>query len=449
MWMYSSPAKKEMGGPENLCTNCRSPVTKFEPRPRPFRKYREAIRKPQDSTSTSLARSIPIKRLRKAAHIYESFPKRRRILGPKCVSRPFIRTTSKEITVYNPLNLLSYSLAVINAQNLSDFFYKPYLESRKTVETDTFMCEYCSREYSDAEELAVHEQHHMKIKVDRVDNLELWDATINGAEHRNMWLRENDDRVSDWEVSNIVNEPPKTVQVVDQTFEEDMSLLEEKRTVEDNEVDEEHQDLLMPLEETDDDSTTKFEIVLVDTKAMVRGVPLADIPKLDRRVYYNRSYNMGGVKRKFCPLCRYTFKDNWAIELHYFSSACYYTCRFCGIRFNKQRVQFDDHVEQHVSKGDIRTDKIFVARKKNDPVPKILSDTSKIIKEDFSEGLPTRGNYPKVKPLKMKQLFEKSNMNSTSMNNSYYEKNGPSNTTTTESTKQNQAYFCRKCFKVY
>lgn len=84
-----------------------------------------------------------------------------------------------------------------------------------------------------------------------------------------------------------------------------------------------------------------------------------------------KNITISGLKRKFCPLCRYTFKDNWAIESHYFSSSCHYTCRYCGIRFNKQRYQFDEHLKHHEEKGDEPSDKVFAPRKWNGAYPKV------------------------------------------------------------------------------
>lgn len=90
-------------------------------------------------------------------------------------------------------------------------------------------------------------------------------------------------------------------------------------------------DLLVPVSTSSTQAAIKGEVVLVDGKAMVNGVPLMEIPKDERRTMY-QNITISGVKRKFCPLCRYTFKDNWAIESHYISNSCLYTCRYCGIR---------------------------------------------------------------------------------------------------------------------
>lgn len=91
-------------------------------------------------------------------------------------------------------------------------------------------------------------------------------------------------------------------------------------------------DLLVPVSTSSAQINVKGgEVTLVDGKPMVGGVSLSEIPKDERRLLY-QTITISGVKRKFCPLCRYTFKDNWAIESHYFSNSCFYTCKYCGIR---------------------------------------------------------------------------------------------------------------------
>lgn len=410
MWMYSSPIQKNWGKPHDICAKCRVEIPKET---KPFRKYREATRKTEnvvngyinDTTEIS-PNKVSLKRVYKASHTYDYFAKRPRIMGPKSKTQPFIRSFYTEIPVYNPLSLLMCCLNAVNKQIVPDHKYVTSKESVEIVETNEYICECCSHEFKTQGELAKHEVEHMKVKLNRVDGIEFWGPAIDGALPRNKWLRENFDESGEWEDYN-----------------------------EDHDMDDESENLLMPLEEAI--TELKGEIELIDGKPMVNGVLLSEIAKTERRAYYNQNYNLNGVKRKFCPLCRYTFKDNWAIELHYFSSACYYTCRYCGIRFNKQRAQFDDHVNHHIEKGDIKTDKIFSARKKNDPIPKVLCDA-----ETARAFLCTSPKlHPKIKPLKMRQLLERNC--------------GPPKTTLSayndlqNTDKQNQAYFCRKCYKVF
>ncbi|KRT78452.1 zinc finger protein [Oryctes borbonicus] len=405
--MYSSPIKKKWDKPYEICAKCKVEIPKET---KPIRKYREACRKVNgylnETTEPNTANKISLKRLYKASHTYDCFTKKPRIMGPKSKTQLFVRSFYTEIPVYNPVSLIGCCLNVINKQNVPDYKIITSEESVEILETNEYICEYCLGEFGSREELAEHEIEHMKIKLDRVDNIEFWGPTIDGATYRNKWLRESFDETDQWEDYN-----------------------------ENEDMDDEAGNLLMPLEETV--TELKGEIELVDGKPMVNGVLLSEIGKTERRAYYNQNYNLNGVKRKFCPLCRYTFKDNWAIELHYFSSACYYTCRYCGIRFNKQRAQFDEHVQQHVEKGDTKSDKVYSARKKNDPIPKVLCDAKAA--RAFLCTSPKL--YPKVKPLKMKQLLERNC--------------GPPKTTLSayndsqNMDRQNQAYFCRKCYKVF
>ncbi|KAI4471485.1 zinc finger protein [Holotrichia oblita] len=411
LWMYSSPIKKKWDKPYEICAKCKVEIPKEV---KPFRKYREAFFNTDsavngyvnETVELESVNKISLKRLYKASHTYDCFIKRPRIMGPKSKTQPFIRSFYTEIPVYNPLTLVGCCLNVINKENVPDYKAVTSEESVEILETNEYVCEICSEEFGNQEALAGHEVKHMKIKLNRVDNIEFWGPTIEGATYRNKWLRDNYDESGEWEDYN-----------------------------EDEDMDDEAGNLLMPLEETI--TELKGEIELVDAKPMVNGVLLSEIPKTERRAYYNQNYNLNGVKRKFCPLCRYTFKDNWAIELHYFSSACYYTCRYCGIRFNKQRAQFDEHVQQHIDKGDVKSDKVYSARKKNDPIPKVLCDAKTA--RNYLCSSPKL--HPKVKPLKMRHLLERNC--------------GPPKTTLSayndsqNMDKQNQAYFCRKCYKVF
>lgn len=119
------------------------------------------------------------------------------------------------------------------------------------------------------------------------------------------------------------------------------------------------------------DATKKDEVVLVNMKPVVNGVYLGDYSKEERKVFY-QCMRIGGQTKRFCPLCRYCFKDNWAIESHYFSFACYYTCRYCGMRFNKQRHRFEEHTNEHIKKGDTLSEKIYTASKVNNILPKVI-----------------------------------------------------------------------------
>ncbi|XP_022920680.1 uncharacterized protein [Onthophagus taurus] len=419
LWMYSSPIKKTFNKETPMCFNCKTEI--FSPKTeKPFKKYKELPRKSDDGDSLTngyddyeLSPNIHNKRKRLPIVDLESItagslPKRKKIIGPKCVSRPFIKSSYTETKTYNPLNLLNLALNVVNKSIVPDIITEPldYYEENICIEEElTYACEYCMEVFDDQNELAKHELKHMKINLTRVDNIEIWNTSFEESSIRNKWLR---------------------------------NLYGDEYLFDENEEDE---NLLVPLSESGDEMSGDIE--LVDTKPVVNGVSLADIPKSERRLYYNRNYVVNGIKRKFCPLCRYTFKDNWAIELHYFSSACYYACRYCGIRFNKQRAIFDEHVNLHIQRGDPISDKVYASKKKNDPIPKVLCQGNSRTSVCISPLLPESGT-PKLRVIKPKPIeLENSVVES--------EQNPPTPTTSgpTTSGGQSQAYFCRKCYKVF
>lgn len=195
-------------------------------------------------------------------------------------------------------------------------------------------------------------------------------------------------------------------------------------------------DLLVPVSaDADTTQSLKDEVTLINGKPTVNGVLLSELPKDERRTLY-RNMTISGVKRKFCPLCRYTFKDNWAIESHYFSSSCFYTCRYCGIRFNKQRYQFDEHIKQHQAKGDEPSTKVFAPRKWNGAFPKVVSETK------LKPRTPPKLRPPisKEKPMNMKHLLERKSLQPNLRLKADESAGGH--------TPSNQAYFCRKCYQV-
>lgn len=149
--------------------------------------------------------------------------------------------------------------------------------------------------------LALHEPAHLEIDVgEKIDHPAPWPPHKDGAEVRNKWLSYFDENgYADEDI------------VIDEVV---------------------HSDLLVPVEEEEKKKTTgDEEVVLVGTLPMVNGIYLGDYTKEERKSFY-QSMRIQGVNKKFCQLCRYCFKDNWAIESHYFSSACFYTCRYCGMR---------------------------------------------------------------------------------------------------------------------
>ncbi|KAK4873332.1 hypothetical protein RN001_015361 [Aquatica leii] len=383
--------------------------------------------------------------------------KRRRFIGPKSRIKQrkdnYIRLYHEQecrknvVIKYNPLSLMNCVLNCINKRNIPDYQCEHYtkietneafLNGGDVALEEENICNYCDQLFMSVKALARHECTHMYVVLgEKVDKPKLWHGRRHNAYVRNKWYNsikyEENENESDDDI--IIKREQENFE--DSTGRVNVINPEDVQFRDPEEANNDHQDLLVPR----DTNALKGEVVLIDTKATVNGVALAEISKDDRRTLYV-SVTVNSVKRKFCPLCRYTFKDNWAIESHYFSTACHYTCRFCGVRFNKQRHEFDAHVKQHILAGDSHTTKIFASRK--------FQSTPKVISETKMKARPppvTRTPYtPKVRPLKMKQLFERKIPK-------IEIKREPGTESPTEELQggkpQSQAYFCRKCYQVF
>lgn len=389
---------------------------------------------------------ITLKRTLSISDLNEPAAKRQKICGPKCKTKVFERVRKKQIVTYEPHSLMVCVLNHINKLNVPDFYSE---SSQKIVnETDELevLCYYCDRTFPDMNLLAMHEGQHLRILIDeKIDNPAYWNPSRKYAYVRNKWLRD--------ELQNKENDDTCTENSQDEECEELLVPItkaeaEEEEQVKDEDTAEEQEDE-GEEEEENEEPPIAGEIVLINTKPTVNGVPLSDISKDDRR-YLFKTILISGLRRKFCPLCRFIFKDNWAIELHYFSSACYYTCKYCGIRFNKQRSVYDDHVREHQSKGDSLSTKIYASRKKNDPIPKVIQETK--IKTVAS----VLRKIPKIKPIKMKKLLQRRGYNNSppikkeNVKDEYVQEAKPKiSTFNNDANVQSKAYFCRKCFKVF
>ncbi|KAJ8924959.1 hypothetical protein NQ315_001124 [Exocentrus adspersus] len=324
---------------------------------------------------------------------------------------------------YQPLSLLQLTLNVINKQNVPD--YEPYDFIRDVIYPT---CNYCERTFQNMKLLALHETTHMDVEMgEKIDHPVPWHSSRDDADIRNKWLSYFDE--NGYEDEHIV-------------------------------VDVVGNDLLIPKDNEDRPALTgEEEIVLVGTQPMVNGIYLGDYTKEERKSFY-QSMRIQGVNKKFCHLCRYCFKDNWAIESHYFSSACYYTCRYCGMRFNKQRHRFEEHVEEHKTKKDEISDKVFAASKLSNIVPKIINPQRirKVTvpepeppKPVHIEGVPpeqlTISTQSMAQQLRMKTLMERRTLQPNLQIKE--EPQDQKEIITSQSKTGSQAYFCRKCYKVF
>lgn len=335
--------------------------------------------------------------------------------------------------IHNPVTLLLLCLNVINKENIPE--YEGEHQTSVLVETS---CNYCGMEFKNRKLLALHEVEHLNVELgEKVDIPTLWHESRDDADIRNKWLTSEDDLVEG---------------------ENDM---ENETLVEGVEVEpeEEEESLLIPVGSSEERDGQNYEetreVTLIDGKPFVDGLPLSDYAKEERRAFYH-SMRVGGVNKRFCPLCRYSFKDNWAIESHYFSMACYYTCRYCGMRFNKQRNRYDEHVEIHVKNKDEYSTKVFAASKNNNIVPKVIFPK----KRYSAREQPIEPILPQ--PIEIKH-FTLQNKKSTQPEikvkqepMEYSESQSPVSYTsnqpqfqTSQSKTGNQAYFCRKCYKVF
>lgn len=370
-----------------------------------------------------------LKRTLSKSDLIESVPKRQKLCGPKSRMKALQRIRRKQIVFYEPLSLTLCILNSINKENVPDFYSENSNRIVQELDELEVVCFYCDRTFSDMNSLAIHEGKHLQIKLhDKVDFPAYWNPSRENAYIRNKWLK---DELESENSQDDECEEELLVPII--TTGNEIEMEEEEPTYET----EEH---------PDDNPPVSGDIVLINTKPTVNGIPLSEIPKDDRR-YLFKTILIAGVRRKFCPLCRFTFKDNWAIELHYFSSACYFTCRYCGVRFNKQRSIYDEHVQEHINNGHPISSKIFASRKKNDPVPKVIHETR--IKTVAS----VLRKIPKVKPIKMKKLLLKRGFsNSPTIKREGDLEDGfeePRSVIPNDRNVQSKAYFCRKCYKVF
>ncbi|XP_018564119.1 uncharacterized protein LOC108905633 isoform X2 [Anoplophora glabripennis] len=325
---------------------------------------------------------------------------------------------------YQPLSLLQLALNVINKENVPD--YEPFDFTKELVYPK---CNYCAATFQNLKLLAIHETVHMDVEMgEKIDNPVPWHHSRENAEIRNKWLSYFDE--NGYEDDDII-------------------------------IDVVTNDLLIPMDMKEERTglTGEEQIVLVGTQPMVNGIYLGDYTKEERKSFY-QSMRIQGVNKKFCHLCRYCFKDNWAIESHYFSSACYYTCRYCGMRFNKQRHRYNEHVEEHKTQNHDISDKIFAASKLSNVVPKVINPQKarKVVVGDQNPpqpiqiqpqqpSPPAQYSTPGGQPIRVKNLMERRTLQPNLQIKE--EPQEPKDIITSQSKTGNQAYFCRKCYKVF
>lgn len=306
--------------------------------------------------------------------------------------------------IFNPLSLLQLIINAINVKNIPDYSVENY---KKDIINS--VCKRCDEKFQNMKLLAIHEAKHLDVDLgDKIDDPELWDDSKEYADIRNKWY-------------NYSVEKQTNYTEVDMELETDLN----------------EQNLLIPInnvEMKEDYLPDEQRVQYVDEKPFAMGLPLKQYTREQRKAFYP-TIRIGNVNRKFCHLCRYSFKDSWAIEGHYFSLACIYTCKYCGMRFNKYRQSFGDHVNAHQKRGDPISTRTFAASKTNTFVPKELPDKSK--KAPVKAPPPpvpakanNRRSVPAIKEEPPKQKFKLDSRE-------------------VIQKSSNQAYFCRKCYKVF
>ncbi|RZC35293.1 uncharacterized protein BDFB_004101 [Asbolus verrucosus] len=319
---------------------------------------------------------------------------------------------------YFPLSLMTLALNVVNKKIVPghepDEFYEKVVEPQ---------CTYCREKFKNSKLLALHEVDHINIELgEKVDNPIPWHESRDDAHIRNKWLNSYDEVECEEDPADYMECEVETAA---------------------------GESLLIPVgTEVPQEHKSAGDILLVMAKPVVNGIALSDYSKEERKAFY-KSMKIGGVNKKFCSLCRYSFKDNWAIESHYFSLACYYTCRYCGMRFNKQRHRFDEHVREHEERGDPLSTKIYAASKLNNFVPRIIQPDK--VKKMVAQHDQEQNSKIKVKNFSPRRnLPPNIRIKEEKMDSDGETQPPPVQKTPTTVTKtSNQAYFCRKCYKVF
>lgn len=367
--------------------------------------------------------------------------KKKRVIGPKCQMSPNPRIKMTKFVRYDPFTLLKCILHSQNKQHVPDYDEKPFEVTEMEREEIIPLCVYCEAVFDNENDLALHEmQYHIKLNLEKVDADGYWSMDESNALVRNKWYNAQFDSE---ECSTMDDEADADAEIEEEGDEE----------MEEDEEDE-SEDLLVPMDEDTEmdmlNVARSSDIVFVNEQPTLNGTSLKDIPKDERGDFY-QSVRLNGANRKFCNLCRYTFKDNWAIELHYMSRTCYYSCNYCGVKFNKNKYSFAKHIDDHKAAGHFKSDKVFVNKSKSGTVPKLLSASC------LRPFIPSTSHYrkfiSKVKPIKIKSLMEKKNVDTLKMKDDLVQiKTEPGLTPMTTADLQksdNKAYFCKKCYQVF
>lgn len=156
-----------------------------------------------------------------------------------------------------------------------------------------------------------------------------------------------------------------------------------------------------------------------------------------------------------------------------FSICTLYICKWkiFPFRFNKQRYQFDEHIQEHISKGDQPSTKMFAPRKWNTTYPRIIQENQLKPRTSLTRTRQqsSTSRTPKAPPSPdMRHLLERRSLqpNLRLKVKSEFNETPPMRAPSARSTPKqspppppklslpakptsNQAYFCRKCYQVF
>lgn len=362
--------------------------------------------------------------------------KKRRLIGPKSKTKN---------AIYNPPSLLQCALYRINENICPELNYNPYLnaEVEKQNHVELFYpseikhtyslfnpfvpteCNYCMKPFDNSIELAKHETVHLHVGVGpRVGEK----AYMRKYRHYYKLYTESCLRKRQQEFLQQVELKNTNDQTGEYDDEQDYAS-----------------SLLVP---TSTQVDHVFEVI--NNEVTVNGKPLKDYDKIERRSLY-KTIHLDGVKRKFCPICRHTFKDNWAIDIHYLNSSCQFTCKYCGLKFKFHQDLFPEHLKTHEGEP---CNKIFGPSDRRTKFKRRVLKLNRFGKINPVPHSTTSIIPPRVKPIKIKNLLQRKAAANLVKIKSEPGMSGVRSRTNEVAEKPTgiqpyQAYFCRKCFKVF
>lgn len=362
-----------------------------------------------------------------------------RISGPRSKTNLYTKVTKTEEVVYQPQDLIQLVVQCINGQNMPDFEFNFSTREVRISESLSYCCRYCEKIFEDETELAVHELDiHIQLHLPRVDKGSAWSDSQDEFETRNLWMAAQEAPATDSTSMTEVNGDDGKDLLV--------PIVEEKV-----EVKEEAPEL---------DSSRNSIVYFVGQVPYANGQLLKSIPKEVRNTYY-QSVIFCGARKKFCQLCRYTFKDNWSMDNHYFLATCCQSCHYCGMKFHKRnKHELPGHVNAHELAGHTKSLSVFATNDRGDIVEydtSCLKTYVPLLAHAYYSRAP-KPPPPKPTPMKLRvrQILPTPapvldnppppSRQSLPPRESY---SNEAIRSASPDVVKNQAYFCKKCYQVF